>query len=99
VIKLDIEGSELVFLRGATNVITRCRPLILGEFNSAYMPRFGHTFLDVGQWYKPWTTRSSPSVPRVSRWWSSQPWAAATSCWLPRRLDETLEVLGALVTG
>lgn len=46
VMKVDVEGSEVLFLRGAMATITRMRPVIIGEFNSGYMPLFGHTFLD-----------------------------------------------------
>lgn len=46
VIKLDVEGSEVAFLRGAQDVLRRARPVILGEFNSELMPTFGTDFLD-----------------------------------------------------
>lgn len=46
VIKLDIEGSEVGFLKGAANTLGEARPVILGEFNSQLIPAFGTTFLD-----------------------------------------------------
>lgn len=46
VIKLDVEGSEVGFLKGAANTLGEARPVILGEFNSQLMPTFGTTFLD-----------------------------------------------------
>ena len=57
VIKLDVEGAEVLFLRGAERFITRQRPLILGEFNSDYMPYFGHTFADVLPMLERWEYR------------------------------------------
>jgi FkbM family methyltransferase len=46
VIKLDVEGSEVGFLRGAAGTLAAARPVILGEFNNGLMPTFGTTFLD-----------------------------------------------------
>jgi FkbM family methyltransferase len=46
VLKLDVEGAEVGFLAGAQETLDQARPIILGEFNSGLMPRFGHTFLD-----------------------------------------------------
>ena len=46
VVKVDVEGSEVLFLRGAMATVERARPVIVGEFNRGYMPLFGHTFLD-----------------------------------------------------
>jgi hypothetical protein len=37
-LKLDIEGAELVALRGATVVLDRWHPAILFEFGSEYVP-------------------------------------------------------------
>ncbi|WDQ15656.1 FkbM family methyltransferase [Rhodopirellula sp. P2] len=36
-IKIDIEGGEISFLRGARNFITRFLPVIYGEFNSYFI--------------------------------------------------------------
>lgn len=47
VVKIDVEGAEVGVLAGATRVLQRFRPIIVGEFNSRLMPVFGHTFLDV----------------------------------------------------
>lgn len=45
-VKLDVEGSEVAYLRGARRTLDRSRPVIVGEFNSSLMPNFGTTFLD-----------------------------------------------------
>lgn len=56
-IKVDIEGAEVLFLRGGANFLTKCRPIIYGEFNSGMMPQFGHTFLDAVELIRPWDYR------------------------------------------
>lgn len=40
-LKLDIEGSELVALRGATRTLARCRPLVLYESKWLWTRHFG----------------------------------------------------------
>lgn len=45
-IKVDIEGAEVMFLRGAAGFIRAHRPIIYGEFNSYWIKRFGCSFLD-----------------------------------------------------
>lgn len=50
--KVDIEGAEMLFLKGAAGFITAHRPTIYGEFNSGLMPKFGHSFLDVHAFFK-----------------------------------------------
>ncbi len=47
VMKLDVEGSELLVLRGATALLADQRPVIVAECNATLMPRYGHSFLDV----------------------------------------------------
>lgn len=39
-IKLDIEGSEFMALKGARSTIIRCRPIILCELNSGALNRY-----------------------------------------------------------
>ncbi len=48
--KLDIEGAELLMLRGAERFIAAHRPLIFGEFEAYWLTTFGHTFRDVAAW-------------------------------------------------
>lgn len=48
--KLDIEGAELMMLRGAERFIATTRPLIFGEFEAYWLSTFGATFLDVAAW-------------------------------------------------
>ena len=55
VIKVDIEGAELLFLRGARQFIGHWRPLIFGEFHSGLMPKFGGTFADVSPLLAEWS--------------------------------------------
>lgn len=46
-IKIDVEGAEVMFLQGGKHFICENRPIIFGEFNNYFMPKFGHTFMDV----------------------------------------------------
>jgi len=48
--KLDIEGAELMMLRGAERFIRETRPLIFGEFEAYWLSTFGATFVDVAEW-------------------------------------------------
>ena len=43
-IKVDIEGSEFSFLKGALNFLRTHQPVILTELNYPYMEHFGWTF-------------------------------------------------------
>lgn len=52
-IKIDIEGAEVMFLRGALGFVTAHRPIIYGEFNSYWIKRFGCSFLDVVEILQP----------------------------------------------
>jgi FkbM family methyltransferase len=53
-IKVDIEGAELMFLRGAESFLKRTRPIIYGEFNAYWMRQFGSTFRDIAQLVESW---------------------------------------------
>ena len=48
--KLDIEGAELMMLRGAERFVAGTRPLIFGEFEAYWLSTFGVSFLDVAAW-------------------------------------------------
>lgn len=51
-IKLDLEGAELMALRGAVETIKRFRPLIQCEVNPPLMERLGYTEEDLVAWLK-----------------------------------------------
>lgn len=53
VIKVDIEGAEIMFLRGAMSTISSYRPVILGEFNAYFMKKFGHSVLEAEKLLNP----------------------------------------------
>jgi len=72
-IKLDIEGAELMMLRGAEKFIAKTRPLIFGEFEAYWLTTFGVTFLDVAAWAErmkyriaQWDPRTATFVPLAS---------------------------------
>jgi len=48
--KLDIEGGELLLLRGAGETMERHRPLVLAEFGGYWMSTFGITRADAESW-------------------------------------------------
>jgi hypothetical protein len=54
VIKVDIEGAELEFLRGGRGFLSRHRPVIFGEFNRVWMQKFGNSLAEVADLVIPW---------------------------------------------
>ncbi len=46
-IKLDVEGGELAFVRGALRCLERDTPPLFGEFHARLMPLHGGSFADV----------------------------------------------------
>lgn len=68
--KLDIEGAELMMLRGAERFIAATRPLIFGEFEAYWLSTFGASFVDVAAWatrmgygMRRWDARAGTFVP------------------------------------
>lgn len=56
-IKIDVEGAEVMFLRGGVSFLSQTRPIIYGEFNNYFLPKFGSSFLDVVNIVSPWDYR------------------------------------------
>jgi len=50
IIKCDIEGAELLFLRGAIRVLREFRPVLFLSVHPPLLPAFGHTLEDVRAW-------------------------------------------------
>ena len=53
-IKVDIEGGEVNFLRGAAQFILKARPYIFGEFNSFWLDMYDQSFEDVLMMCQDW---------------------------------------------
>jgi FkbM family methyltransferase len=49
-VKLDIEGAELLALRGAADTISRCSPVLVVEFKDKTAARFGWSRSDLFDW-------------------------------------------------
>jgi FkbM family methyltransferase len=56
-VKVDVEGAEVAFLRGALATVDRCRPIIFGEFHSGLMPLHGTAFPDAIELLAPFEYR------------------------------------------
>jgi FkbM family methyltransferase len=56
-VKIDVEGAEVMFLQGGMSFLSQTRPIIYGEFNNYFLPKFGHSFLDVVNIVSPWGYR------------------------------------------
>jgi FkbM family methyltransferase len=52
VIKLDIQGPELMALRGAVQTIARYRPMIIWEYEQPYEAIFGFTHADCAAFFE-----------------------------------------------
>lgn len=56
-IKIDVEGAEGMFFRGGKSFLSQTRPIIYGEFNNYFMPKYGDTFLDIANIISSWNYR------------------------------------------
>lgn len=63
-VKVDIEGAEVMFLQGGAAFFGRTRPIIYGEFHSYWLTQFGHTFLDAAKIVAPWDYVMFQQTPR-----------------------------------
>jgi FkbM family methyltransferase len=50
-IKIDVEGAELSVLRGARNVVARCRPMVVFEFGTGAADHYGTTPDDIFEYF------------------------------------------------
>jgi FkbM family methyltransferase len=67
-IKMDIEGAEILLLKGAPEFLKKFKPVIYGEFNSFFIEKFGYDFMDVADLlmpldYKPFIKKGSQYEP------------------------------------
>lgn len=61
-IKIDVEGAEVMFLRGGSDFLGEHRPIIYGEFSAYWLEQFGHSFVDAANIVAPWGYRLFRSV-------------------------------------
>lgn len=52
-IKIDVEGAEVLTLRGGHELVQKFRPVCAGEFNTYWMEQVGFSFMDVWQIFQP----------------------------------------------
>ena len=53
-LKLDIEGAELSFLKGAEGFLNAQRPILYGEFHPTWMEQSGYSFVQVAELVQSW---------------------------------------------
>jgi FkbM family methyltransferase len=49
-IKVDVEGAELLVLKGAVQLVEQCRPIIVLEVNQRNQALFGYAPVDIYHW-------------------------------------------------
>lgn len=52
-IKIDVEGAEMLVFEGGRELIERFRPVIIGEFSPYWMNQIGQSFQDVIGFFEP----------------------------------------------
>lgn len=52
-IKIDVEGAEILVFGGGRELVEQSRPVILGEFSPYWMGQIGHSFQDVIDYFEP----------------------------------------------
>lgn len=78
-IKVDIEGAELEFLRGGANFINKSRPIIYSEFNQHWAHEFGYSFTDLAAYISSWEYKLYQQVGRCSFRHINQPLTGITN--------------------
>jgi len=75
VLKLDVEGSEIPFLRGASEMIEKRRPVLIIEIHPGTLEASGHTGEELKKtlYRLGYETYSSPSTPRAEHSLSDLP--------------------------
>jgi len=85
-IKVDIEGYEYEFLRGAIRFVETLRPIIYGEFNRYFLTQFGHSFTCLRTCWNHmgtlrWRSNGGVSYPLGGRMvWRTSCWFHASAC-------------------
>ncbi len=87
-VKMDIEGAELLALKGATRLLDTCRPLLYLEIDETYCLRYGHAAKDVFGFL---TMREYRSYVRTDASWvpvDAESYAGAGDVWFVPAEDE-----------
>jgi FkbM family methyltransferase len=68
-LKVDVEGAELMVLKGAFDTLTKFRPIIVCELVEAQLARFSHSTTDVKSFLSSLGYEGRPLVPGHDRDW------------------------------